>query len=297
VYDSVRALLEGAVDYAGLFPPAGLSMERAVANFADYHAGSDRWALGRFVVPAARLDEFHAVAAPRLAEAPGAHWRLSALAGDDLAADAARVAGYNGARTADRVPCVVDAVEWKARDADAVQALGAALPPGVTGYAEVALAAAAPCAEAARAAGVRLKARTGGVTGDAFPDAHELAAFVAACVARGVPFKATAGLHHPFRGSYALTYDPGSEAAEMFGYLNVFAAAAFAARGLPVAALAQLLVEGGPGALEFSAGGAQWRGFLVSTEDLRRSRANAAISFGSCSFTEPLTDLAAHSLA
>jgi hypothetical protein len=112
-----------------------------------------------------------------------------------------------------------------------------------------------------------------------------------------VPFKATAGLHHPFRGSYPLTYDPGSEAAEMFGYLNVFAAAAFAARGLPVAALAKLLVEGGSGALEFSTGGAQWRGFLVTTEDLRRSRANAAISFGSCSFTEPLTDLAAHSLA
>jgi hypothetical protein len=178
-----------------------------------------------------------------------------------------------------------------------VRALGEALPPGVTGYAEIALAGVAACAEAARVAGVRLKARTGGVTADAFPSAHALAAFIAGCGARGVPFKATAGLHHPFYGRYALTYDRASESAEMFGYLNVFAAAAFAAKGMPVAALAELLTERESGALRFSDGGARWRGFAVTAADLRRARTAGAVSFGSCSFTEPLTDLVALSIA
>ena len=34
-----RLLLEGIVDYAGLFPHAGLGMPKAVRNFAHYRAG------------------------------------------------------------------------------------------------------------------------------------------------------------------------------------------------------------------------------------------------------------------
>ncbi len=33
---AVRALMTGLIDYAGLFPPAGLSMREAVGNFAGY---------------------------------------------------------------------------------------------------------------------------------------------------------------------------------------------------------------------------------------------------------------------
>lgn len=54
------ALLENLIDYAGLFPPAGLSMQAAVRNYAAYRAGPHAWMLGRFVVPLSRLDEFRA---------------------------------------------------------------------------------------------------------------------------------------------------------------------------------------------------------------------------------------------
>ena len=55
--DPFRALLSGIVDYAGLFPPAGLDMATAVRNYADYRDDDASWMLGRFVAPAAKLDE------------------------------------------------------------------------------------------------------------------------------------------------------------------------------------------------------------------------------------------------
>ena len=55
--ESVRVLLDSLIDYAGLFPPASLSMEEAVRNYDEYRRGEYAWALGRFVVPAAQMRE------------------------------------------------------------------------------------------------------------------------------------------------------------------------------------------------------------------------------------------------
>ena len=54
---SLRVLLENLIDYAGLFPPAALSMQDAVRNYARYREGEHAWALGKFVVPEARAKE------------------------------------------------------------------------------------------------------------------------------------------------------------------------------------------------------------------------------------------------
>lgn len=54
---SLRALLAGAIDYAGLFPPAELPLGQAFLNYLSYRQCHDAWMLGCFVVPAARLVE------------------------------------------------------------------------------------------------------------------------------------------------------------------------------------------------------------------------------------------------
>src|SRR5262245_12202115 len=54
---SLRALLSGIVDYAGLFPPAKLPLDQSIRNYARYRQDPDAWMLGRFICPAARLAE------------------------------------------------------------------------------------------------------------------------------------------------------------------------------------------------------------------------------------------------
>ncbi len=54
---SLRALLEGVIDYAGLFPPARLPLDEAVRNYLRYRREPESWMLARFVCPAARLTE------------------------------------------------------------------------------------------------------------------------------------------------------------------------------------------------------------------------------------------------
>ena len=93
----VDALLTGLVDYAGLFPPAGLAMGPAVRGYAAYVSSDpDRRALGRFIVPAGRLEELSDEAAPLLGRGgTPAAWRVSALVGPDIDADMARIAEFN----------------------------------------------------------------------------------------------------------------------------------------------------------------------------------------------------------
>ena len=52
-----RALLSEIVDYAGLFPPAQLPLEKAVREYAAHLGEEKAWMLGRFIIPAQRLEE------------------------------------------------------------------------------------------------------------------------------------------------------------------------------------------------------------------------------------------------
>jgi hypothetical protein len=136
------------------------------------------------------------------------------------------------------------------------------------------------------------KIRTGGVTNDAFPSPHEVLAFLQACLKAGLRFKATAGLHHPLRAEYRLTYEPGSACGTMFGFLNLFLAAAYMRAGLDDREAGPLLEEREPGAIRFDASGVEWRSRRLDLAALSGARDSAILSFGSCSFTEPMGDLA-----
>ncbi|HEX2060016.1 MAG TPA: hypothetical protein VHK90_04695 [Thermoanaerobaculia bacterium] len=132
---------------------------------------------------------------------------------------------------------------------------------------------------------LRAKIRTGGITPDAFPAIENVAGFLRACRAEGVAFKATAGLHHPLRCVKPLTYDTDSPVGTMHGFLNVFIAAAL------VEHADAILREEDPRAFAFEDESMSWRGHRVSVENLAEMREKFAISFGSCSFEEPIGDL------
>jgi hypothetical protein len=142
-----------------------------------------------------------------------------------------------------------------------------------------------------RIAGAFAKIRTGGVTPEAIPAPEQVADFLFQAAGRRLPFKATAGLHHPIRSLHPLTYAHRGPRAMMHGFLNVFAAAAFAWHGMDRACLAELLGETDARAFEFSDDGLRWRGRAISAEQVRAARRDFAHSFGSCSFEEPVGDL------
>jgi hypothetical protein len=287
---SLRALLDRLVDYAGLFPPAGQSMDEAVGEYAAHRAGEHGWMLGRFVVPASRLGEF-AQAADRVLPRGGDAWSLSVLFGRDLEQDVAAAVAFNAAHRGARC----DAAEAKALDGDEIGRIARTVAgSGLTVYVEIPVHEdPAPLIDRIARHRLRAKVRTGGITADAFPAARDVARFLATCVRAGVAFKATAGLHHPLRGAYRLTYEDESPTGTMFGFLNVFLAAALLRDGGSEADAEGLLLESQPAALAFDAHGAEWRGRRFLSPRLSQLRSRVAVSFGSCSFREPVHDLGA----
>ena len=115
---------------------------------------------------------------------------------------------------------------------------------------------------------VGAKLRCGGSAAGATPSVEDVAAFITAAQTLGVPWKATAGLHHPVRAI--------SRGTMMHGFLNLFIAA----------------VALHAGALD--AARSLWRqensGHRIEVAAVAAARAQA-VSFGSCSFDEPVNGL------
>lgn len=282
---SLITLLSGIVDYAGLFPPASLTMAEAVRNYATYLQGSDAWALGRFIVPASRLVEFER----EIPRSPSSPWKLSVLVGSDMRNELTAVHEFNR-RNHDIA--AADAVELKAGSVEEIATASALVPETFHLFVEIPIQSdPAPLVRAIGNAGRFAKVRTGGITADAFPSSNDLARFLRACVTEQVPFKATAGLHHPIRSIYNLTYKPGSERGMMYGHLNVFLAAAFATQGMSETELTALLEEKSRDAFRFDDAGVTWRSRRLRIEEIERMRRSVGLSFGSCSFREPMDEL------
>jgi hypothetical protein len=287
VSEALRALLHGVVDYAGLFPPAALDLRTAVREYENYRTSPDGWMLGRFVVPAARLTELGEAIDAIHVTGP-APWGIAALHGADVAADVRLIREFNAAARS----AIVDTLEGKAAIEDEIIAAAAFAGDDLTVFAELPVRHdPAPLIDAVKRAGVHAKVRTGGVTADAFPAAAHLVRFIRRCVEADVSFKATAGLHHPVRGKYRLTYAADAPQGMMYGYVNVFLAAAFMAQGMPDDDAARVLEERDASAFQFLPDAVTWRDRSLGAEALAWARRRVATSFGSCSFREPVDDL------
>lgn len=282
-----RALLGAALDYAGLFPPAALSLPAALAEYRAASRSPERWLLSRFVIPADRLAQLGELLDGEKPE-PADPLPLAVLLGQN---------GIGGSAAFPEIPCGsgrgarVEAVEVRVDSPAGVQTVLDGVPGAVACYVEL-----APepglelLLDLLAERGGRAKIRTGGTTQEAFPPPALLAAFIRRVADRRLPWKATAGLHHPLRGEYPLTYAPGAAAGTMYGYLNLLLAALVAWRGAGEPRIAAALEERDPGALHDTGADLTWRGDTWNPAEIREMRTRFFHGFGSCSFREPVAE-------
>lgn len=303
--ESLKALMNSLVDYAGLFPPAKLPMPEAVRAFARHREGGHAWALSRFIVPAARLEEFSVASRPfmpRLPEgetSPPEPWSLSVLVDGRIEETLAIVDRFNQTHedgTGEHKHAhnaVVDTLEIKVQTPETIELATDLLPEELYPFFEV-----PPdgdfrgFATALAGTGNGAKLRTGGVLAETFPPAERIADFLLAMHAADVPFKCTAGLHHPVRSMQPMTYEPGCASTTMHGFLNVFVGAVLLhALEIKRDTLLSVLTETKPDAFRFMDDGLYWRELKATTPAVAAARENFAICFGSCSFDDPINDL------
>lgn len=307
---SLLNLIRGSVDYAGLFPPAGLPMQQVVDNYASYRECPCQAMLGRLIIPASQLADFETYAADYLSathDQPG--WAISALvpplnneSGEIDSADfdsgLESIRSFND-KLDQKNPgrCRVDAIEVKTSTAALIEATVERVPPELRPFCELPHQSdpeeLVKClAGSAQGQASFAKIRTGGVTPDLIPTISEVARFIATCARHDVGFKATAGLHHPIRAEHQLTYESDSPSAITHGFLNVFVAALIAfEHNVEQTVIEEILANTAPSRFDFQSEKLTWDQWEVRSEQITKGRNHGIISFGSCSFVEPTEEL------
>ncbi|MFB6273110.1 MAG: hypothetical protein ABEL51_09485 [Salinibacter sp.] len=318
VTPSLRTLLHEIVDYAGLFPPADLSLHRALQNYAEYRRDEEAWMLSRFVIPVRRLPDLTTYRGlfkdgdPFLFSVLGTGGATTETFLDAFERDLEVIETFEEDHGGDghvdvmEVPLPEALVgSSRADEASFLEALDRTLVTAGTAkldlFLEVPMRSDAVeklptlCAAVAEhnsrqavpaRTRIGLKVRCGGAEPTDVPAVADVAALIVAARDAGIPFKATAGLHHPVRH-----YDDGMDT-EMHGFLNIFAAAVFAAEHtLDASDVEAILREETANNFRFLKDTFAWRDLTVSLEGVKHIRDTFALSFGSCSFEEPIDHL------
>ena len=100
--------------------------------------------------------------------------------------------------------------------------------------------------------------RMGGVVPEAFPPIPDVIQMLDILAKLRLPFKATAGLHHPVRSLRPLTYEPESPIGVMHGFVNLCCAAALLYFGGESDEARRVLTEEDPAAWHVTADALRW---------------------------------------
>ncbi len=304
--NTLLTLLKDVVDYAGLFPPARLPLADAFTNYLRYQQGSDAWMLSRFVIRAEQLPDLTALC--HRAEAPSRVGLSVLVGGQDerpqdvlrkaVAAIQSAEAGTAGTLRGDMIETSL-ALRTDLNAGDVVAAFRDVLADGERSadpvFFEVpwtpdAVSLLRDIASVVRSANndganFGLKIRAGGLSAELFPAPSDMARFITTCLEYEVPFKATAGLHHPIRH-----YRPELDVM-MHGFVNVMAAAILGqVHGLEDDDLRLIIDDTSAESFHVSEDGLAWKHLAATSHQIDDAR-SFFISFGSCSFDEPRDDL------
>lgn len=310
--------MSGIIDYAGLFPPAGLDMDTSIKNYAGYRKSPDADMLSNFIVPAGRLHELLPYAETIFGDSPPFGFSVLCKGGgraelftDEITVEFEKIRSFRRqVGTLARVNVLEIRLpdNWSSQDEireildRTARLINAYIPDEVNVFYEITLEhdwrlrvenlmAALIGHNEENAGGARYlrggyKLRCGGVEASMFPDPEQVSAAIHHCVSGNVPFKGTAGLHHPFRH-----FDKGI-GTMMHGFVNVFGAYILAATyNLSEAHIREIIEDENPDNFEFDDRFFSWKNMKVTVDIIENVRKDGAVSFGSCSFDEPREDL------
>ncbi|MBA4537501.1 hypothetical protein H1Z61_10245 [Bacillus aquiflavi] len=304
---SLHVLLERLIDYAGLFPPANLSLIKAIENYANYINSNDSWMLGPFIIPVAKINELP-------------HYRELFL--NKKALELSVV----GRKSSDEEQCFVQFREdlklihhfsRENSDWSNVKVYEIPLPPIVptnnlikeasTGAKELGMKVYCELTmlngdnwlnnlsstldvisefNSRHKEKVGVKLRAGGIKAEMFPSTEKVASVIALCRDLNLPIKFTAGLHHPVR-----MYREEVKT-KMHGFLNIFLSGMLAYHfNLNKKIIEEIISDENIEHFMIKNDSLAWKHFCITAQEMKELRNHSLCSFGSCSFDEPKDEL------
>lgn len=293
--------MSGLIDYAGVYPPAGLSVAEGMGNYRRYRQGENGWMLGRFVLPVGRLGEV----------------TDEMLAGDELLNFVVvGRGGHDGETWLDNLKeDVVEIEEFVERHVNAyVDVLEVPLPLGVLregnvdelkilldqayelldqtpyyevpfmgpfgqGWEEMVKTAVTAIRTHYGVAGFKL--RCGGAEAHQVPTSEQVAYGIKLCIDNGIALKCVSGLYRPVR-----QFD-GEKNVKTHGFLNVFGAGLLAEHeDLLRSGVLAVVEEEDAAAFVFDEDGFRWGEWQVPVEAIESIREDTLIGLGSSLFGE-----------
>lgn len=318
---SFNNFMKSLIDYAGMYPPANLDLQTAFTNYLNYINSDDEWMIDKFVCSIKSFEEFinhDSAISKQLHDFKSDRWVSFALL-------------LNGGKTAKEFLntldtdlklinsfvnehselIVTDNFEAKLpgdisgknnsgvlkkflNDCSAIfnenEFFGSKVffePPVNDDYEFLFEKLAYTMAESDKHGGnAGFKLRTGGVTPELFPKPEQIAYALKMCRDNRIQFKATAGLHHPIR------HYNESVSTKMYGFINVFGAGVLAyANTLSKKEISEIVSDENPDSFIFTENEFRWNDIPANAETISKARNELVLSFGSCSFEEPIEDL------
>jgi hypothetical protein len=310
---SLELFTSKLIDYAGLFPPASLDLKSAFYNYLNYITKSPySWMMAKFICPASKLAELDKLIenekiifnGPLSFSVLGSSSVHSSEFLDSLSHDVSLISDFNS-KYSGRIN--IDAFETRLPDDifsikgddilhDMIRLSseklgkinGKQLPLFLESFPGENLPLFADAISKHNKSGGKsaYKLRTGGVVAASFPPSGKIASALKTCIDREVPMKCTAGLHHPIR------HYNESVKTKMHGFINVFGAGILnVCLNLNEDVMTEILEDEEVDNFHFSDSSFGWKDYHVLASRIKEAREQFIISYGSCSFDEPVDDL------
>lgn len=319
-YGSFHLFHFKVIDYAGLFPPTSLTLDKAINNYSNYRNADHKWMLSRFIIPGSRINELNKYMELFEKNPPFLFSVLGKATNkikefeinfrsvieniisfeenfrDNIKIDALEL----------KFPSIEVKKHTKEKFEQFLQIISTIISDTPTkNKLDIFLELTDPLikekilkeflqvlvnynktAKIAEINFLAFKLRTGGVVPEAFPPVEVISRVILECSNYGIPWKATAGLHHPIR------HYNESVKNKMHGFINVIGATALnEEHKLDIETLNKIISDENPKHFKFENDLFSWKDIEISSQTIYKSRFKRFISFGSCSFNEPKEDM------